>query len=382
MTRYHASHGAGMSDIGEGLGSAVEGAMAARVVEPKAGEAGKGGSGVGKDGHTHEANCLNCGTALIGNHCHECGQRAHIHRSLGAFFHDLLHGVLHFEGKFWRTMPVLIWRPGRLTREYIDGKRARYLSPIALFLFTVFVSFALWSALGGFGEIENPIDTASQEEIGASTEMLRDEVRRLEQQRDAAIAAGEPVDDLDVQIISAQSRADLLETLAGDDEIAPQAEEVRLPVEVSTTDNAPENFATWLEGAWSDAKTNPKLLLYRLQTNAYKLSWLLIPLSLPFMWLLFPFSRRFRLYDHTVFVTYSISFMTMLVVLASMGSYLGAPWVTVPALLYAPFHIYRQLRGTYALGRLSALVRLIPLTIFAQIALLQFLLIMVWLVIN
>ena len=43
---------------------------------------------------------------------------------------------------------------------------------------------------------------------------------------------------------------------------------------------------------------------------------MLIPLSVPFLWLLFPFSRRFRLYDHTVFVTYSLSFMTLLVVTA------------------------------------------------------------------
>ncbi len=47
-------------------------------------------------------------------------------------------------------------------------------------------------------------------------------------------------------------------------------------------------------------------------------SWLLIPLSLPFMWLLFPFSRRFRLYDHVVFVTYSLGFMTLLVALLTM----------------------------------------------------------------
>ena len=55
-------------------------------------------------------------------------------------------------------------------------------------------------------------------------------------------------------------------------------------------------------------------MAYKLKTNAYKFSWLLIPLSVPFVWLLFPFSRRFRLYDHTVFVTYSLCFMSLLVV--------------------------------------------------------------------
>ena len=129
-----------LGDIAEGLADAGTGAAFARAAEPAAGEGA---------GHTHEGACLNCGTALVGSHCHACGQRAHVHRTLAAFFHDLLHGVLHFEGKTWRTIPLLVWKPGRLTREYIDGKRASYVSPIALFLFVVFLSFALFNALGG-----------------------------------------------------------------------------------------------------------------------------------------------------------------------------------------------------------------------------------------
>ena len=51
-----------------------------------------------------------------------------------------------------------------------------------------------------------------------------------------------------------------------------------------------------------------------MQSNAYKYSWLLIPLSVPFVWLLFP-CAGFALYDHTVFVTYSISFMSLFLLL-------------------------------------------------------------------
>ena len=90
---------------------------------------------VGADGHTHERACLNCGAALTGDYCHACGQHAHVHRTVSAFFHDLMHGVLHFEGKIWRTLPLLVVRPGELTWRYIEGQRARFVSPIALFLF-------------------------------------------------------------------------------------------------------------------------------------------------------------------------------------------------------------------------------------------------------
>ena len=123
----------------EGMGEAVTGGMLARAIEPEAGEAA----------HAHGATCLNCGTALVGDYCHRCGQHGHVHRSLAAFWHDLAHGVLHFEGKIWRTLPLLAWRPGELTRRYIAGERARFVSPMALFLFSVFLMFGIISAVGG-----------------------------------------------------------------------------------------------------------------------------------------------------------------------------------------------------------------------------------------
>ena len=56
--------------------------------------------------------------------------------------------MFHFEGKVWRTLPMLVAHPGSLTRRYIDGERARFVSPLALFLFFVFLMFATISSLG------------------------------------------------------------------------------------------------------------------------------------------------------------------------------------------------------------------------------------------
>lgn len=127
-----------MPDL-EALGDAATGAVLAGAVEPK----------TGQDGHTHERNCLNCGAELAGEYCSACGQRAHVHRTLSAFWHDIAHGVLHFDGKIWRTLPLLAWKPGELTRRYIHGERAQFVSPIALFLFSVFLMFAVFSFVGG-----------------------------------------------------------------------------------------------------------------------------------------------------------------------------------------------------------------------------------------
>ena len=66
-------------------------------------------------------------------------------------------------------------------------------------------------------------------------------------------------------------------------------------------------------------------MLYKLKVSGYKYSWALIPLSVPFLWLLFFYKRNVHLYDHAIFATYSISFVMLLVILLAIASLLGAP---------------------------------------------------------
>ncbi|AXK41676.1 DUF3667 domain-containing protein [Erythrobacter aureus] len=132
-----------MSDIVEGLGTAVEGGLYAKAVAER-----PGGATPLKKGHFAEGACLNCGTQLVGEHCHHCGQKAHLHRTLSAFMHDIAHGAVHFDSKTWRTLPRLLFKPGELTRRYIDGERTRFVSPMALFLFSIFLMFAVFQIAG------------------------------------------------------------------------------------------------------------------------------------------------------------------------------------------------------------------------------------------
>src|SRR5687767_13228687 len=91
------------------------------------------------------AACRNCSATLSGEYCASCGQAANVHRTFESLAHDILHSALHFEGKFWRTIPELVLHPGRLTRRYIEGERAKFVSPMALFLFTVFLLYAVFA---------------------------------------------------------------------------------------------------------------------------------------------------------------------------------------------------------------------------------------------
>ena len=337
----------------EALGDAVTGGVIGRAVEPKAGE--------GADGHTHESNCLNCGAPLSGPFCAECGQHAHVHRTLGAFFHDFLHGVLHFEGKIWRTLPLLAWKPGELTRRYIDGQRARFISPIALFLFSVFLMFGVLSATGNI----NP-NLGNNRDLAAQQQATEANLARLQKKRAEAVAQKLPTISIDDNIKEDQAGLDVIKMMR----------QKGVSSAVLSKDASIQTDVPIFREAFNKAKQNPELVLYKLKSNAYKWSWAIIPLSVPFVWLLFPFSRRFRLYDHTVFVTYSLAFMTILVSAATLLSTAGITAVAPILLFIPPIHMYRQLRGTYGCGRWGALWRTVVLVAVAIIVLTAFILMM------
>jgi hypothetical protein len=300
---------------------------------------------------------------LVGSHCHGCGQAAHVHRTIRSFFHDLLHGVFHFEGKIWRTLPMLAWKPGQLTREYIDGRRASYVSPIALFLFVVFLTFALFNLAG------DPIhfDQNNNAVVGPDGATAESEAAKVVTAVKAELAAAEKVGQSTVAIEGklAGAEAALAGIRAGNATALPKGS----PIDISTSAGSGPDWARGINESWDRAAQNPDLAIYKVQSSAYKYSWLLIPFSVPFVWLLFPFNRRFHLYDHTIFVTYSLSFMLIvLAAITAINVWTSLGGLIAVLMLYVPFHMHRQLRGTYGLTRRGALWRTMALVFFAIIA--------------
>src|SRR3569623_28834 len=348
---------AAMSGGIEAAGDIATGALLGRAVEPRAGE-------------THDAAahgvCLNCGTALIGDFCHACGQNGHVHTTLLSIGHDVAHGVFHFEGKIWRTLPMLVLHPGKLTRRYIDGERARFVSPLALFLFTVFLMFAVYSWVGP-GDLSDGIAqgwSGAEQSMQSGRQKIAATITTLQNKRVAAAKAGKPVADIDQRIAAEQGDLAALDRLRA-----------RGPIKTDDSVDVHSSIG-WLNAGLQRAKQNPGLLLYKLQSAAYKYSWALIVLSTPLIALLFLWRRRFTLYDHAIFATYSISFMSLLVVVLALGGAAGlSAAIIVPLILLAPpVHMFAQLRGTYDLRIFSALWRTVMLLFFSTIVLLMFVL--------
>ncbi len=412
----------------EAVGDMLTGAALARAVEPETGEGQ----------YADEKACLNCQTSIQGAHCHGCGQKAHVHRTLRGFGHDILHGVFHFDGKIWRTLPMLAWNPGELTRRYVHGERAKFVSPIALFLFMVFLSFAVFTFLSPAStdiEINKPVTAAqAAKAVDADRAEILSDIAKMEAEKKEALAQNQPTGWIDSALARHRESLRRLEQNRVPEvrkrEMAERKfnlERQQLETEIQRTEakldaakraKAPttdiENDLSGMRfglkameaasglvsqrdgnGEWTftdddfwgsaslnnatrHASENPQLLLYKIQSNAYKFSWALIPISIPFVWLLFFWRRQFKMFDHAVFVTYSLSFMMALgavsaLILNASGEDSAVFVLTVLALMFLPpIHMYRQLHHAYQATRFGAAWRTLILSNFTLMALILF----------
>lgn len=407
-----------------GVADIITGAAIGRALEPDAGEAHGGVTG----------NCLNCGTTLIGPHCHVCGQKGPVHRTLHAFGHDFMHSVLHFDGKIWRTLPMLFWKPGDLTRRYVHGERAKFVSPLALFLFTVFLTFATFNFLVPEASSVNTVVGTEQAEaqFQADRKDILKDIAELEDDKKEAIAEKasgyEWIDDeiarhrknlakleesrgkevklaglAERKVKQARAKSDTNiarleaelkaaresggETSAIETRLDEERVEARMMSGALSTfgksaeDDGNSTFtdlefpgSVQLNEAVKHARENPQLLLYKMQSNAYKYSWALIPISVPFVWLLFFWRRRFKMFDHAVFVTYSLTFMMLLIVISALLiNFPGTEVIGGLALAFIPpIHMYRHIHDAYETSRFGAFWRMGLLSIFAVAALTLF----------
>lgn len=370
-----------MSDGIESVGAMATAGLAAAAIE---GERGHGGQG-----HGHGA-CANCGTALKGDYCHACGQHGHLHRSMLHIVEEFFHGILHFDSKAWRTLPMLMFRPGKLTYDYVHGHRARYVTPMAMFLFTVFMMFMVFSLLGGAAKVPVAIPPTEQAEALAhlqeGLQEAKDDLVSADGELAAAVATGDPTRSLERQRDKAARQVEkaqlALDTYKATLEAAGAA--VKEPVDgqpmtvtAETNSTLPELLAgnidknlnlnlgsPELESKIKQKLKNPELLLYKMQNTAYKFSWLLIPISLPFLWLLFFWKRDVVMYDHAIFSLYSLSFMSLLFIIISLLVKFTPAWEGLigPLIVFAPpVHMFFHLRGTYRLSNFSALWRTVAL---------------------
>jgi Protein of unknown function (DUF3667) len=352
----------------------VDLAAAGVVANAIEGEKGKAAPGEHASGP-----CANCGSELAGPYCHHCGQAAHVHRSLWHIAEEAVHGIFHFDTKSWRTLPLLIAQPGKLTRRYIDGQRVRYVSPLALFLFTVFLMFFVYSLVGTSApnsSTGDPKEARAEltKEVEKDRQLVEKSTAKLanatnDEQREAAREElGDAQDELQ-GVQTGLAALDLAETLKPTDKTddAASSDKPREPLSERLSKKLDTKLGSKVEfekdhptltHAVKHAIDDPELAMYKLKNGASKFSFLLVPISLPFLWLMFFWRSGVRVYDHAIFSLYSLSFMSLLFTVIALLSTSKATQVLMGFLFFVPpIHMFLHLKGTYGLGFFGAFWR-------------------------
>lgn len=312
--------------------------------------------------------CTNCGQIHGGEFCPSCGQTVHLHQTLSAIGHDLIHGVLHLDGKLWDTLPLLIFRPGELTRRYIDGERVKFVSPMSMFLFTVFAMFAVFQIAGITAPADLTVETSLPEQMKQERVALERRIEELEKALVEAERSRRPSASIKAELANAEDGLRAYEgarTIILNEQLGAGITFTKVGIYI--IDNAIDKW-----------QSNPGLMMYKLQANAYKFSWLLIPLFIPFLSLLFLGTPQYNSYRHAVFVTYSLSFVSINFIVCSFISFIPffGNLAFILLFVFVPLHLYVQLRQAYRLSALSALWRFIALMFAIVIVTLIFLLIL------
>jgi hypothetical protein len=131
-----------------------------------------------------DVRCRNCGADAPGAYCQSCGQETRVALpKVGEFVREAAGRMVAWDGRLWRTLAMLAFRPGMLTREYFAGRRRRYVRPARLFLALSLLLFALLSV------VRSPTLIGDQVLIGTEAELAA-----LQAQKAPKAGSGSPGD--------------------------------------------------------------------------------------------------------------------------------------------------------------------------------------------
>ena len=286
-----------------------------------------------------EGPCRNCGHPEPGRHCPDCGQlQDDFKRPILSLIKTGIQDSFALDGRVMRTLPVLFGRPGRMTRNYLDGQRARYVPPFRLYLLASLIFF-----LALFSVVPAP-------ELG-SARLAPDEV--------ADVLAVDP-ELLDPETPEGQSASGMIQ-LSGDvfrDDGSVDREKLAAsiregsnlgPVWTERVVDFTDRIATAYE--------NETLFVTVMQGWAPRISFLQLPVFILLLGLLYVWRRKFLTYDHVITALHLQAFfylMTTAVVLLVPA--LGA-WPLLALAIVPPVYLTRQLRVTYGDGWIMAGLR-------------------------
>jgi hypothetical protein len=323
--------------------------------------------------------CANCGTALTGEYCSACGQRhePHVH-TISHFAAEAFESVTHADSRLWRTLGYLLARPGVLTREFLDGRRARFLPPFRLYIVISVVFF-----LVGTPEHVNVKPETPSESIDSAT--LLEQAKQFE-------SADNPLPEVmrrksarylrDQAAKAAAREAAGIKPKPREEKPAAAAEQAATSADGDTHNNVNVNFGGLNEfcAAFKDKPDSSSLFRDALRERCQRLAsgdgaslgaavvhnvpramFIFLPLLAGVMKLLYWRPKRYYV-EHLLFLIHNHAFVflavTLLILIARIP-YIQplVGWLTALASGYMVWYIFRAMRNVYGQGRALTLAK-------------------------
>ena len=309
--------------------------------------------------------CQNCGATLTGDYCHVCGQAAkEPRRAVIGLVQDVFVDTLAIDGKLARTLGLLLWRPGRLARRYLEGKRVSYSPPFRIYLFaSVFFFFALFWAtdaqVGAFrvnvGDTDAALEQLSPEERAEVEESLREA-------REMFGETSPEVDEILARVEAAAAEEEDAATEgnaedAGESDGEAAATDESVPFKdrewVDVNFDGPDWFEPHAKRIFEAAQRvseDPRLFIAETRQNVPRVL-LLAPVAYGVvLLLLYIYRRKYFVYDHFVVSLYMHAALYAYLLLALVLSaipVLRTIWF-VPLVIgwFQPFLVFRQAYGS------------------------------------
>jgi hypothetical protein len=308
--------------------------------------------------------CLNCKASLAGQYCANCGQRARSRLiSLWELLSDAFGDLFELDSRIWRTLIPLFARPGLLTRDYLEGRRARFMPPFRTYLVLSIVFFlvAFFDPKQDLQILFEPDEPAT----GSVSEPAKDGT----DEPDSADAAQDLLQDLEKEgvITDQEARKELQHATKGlNINIDPDTGEAGCTVEGLEDSEIPPWLARRLtkeriQQVCEKVRANSGRDFFRkLLDNVPAALFFLLPLMAFVLKVLYPLSKRYYV-EHLLFVVHFHAFifliLTLQVLFAKAGALLSFPAAAtqvteVSVSLYIPVYLYKAMRRVYGQGHL------------------------------
>jgi hypothetical protein len=317
--------------------------------------------------------CANCETPLQGTYCYNCGQLAEdFHRNSWHLLIEAVESLLHLDGRLFKTVPNLIRRPGQLTRDYLNGKRAWQVQPFRMFLVVLLVVLFVSHLATKKGEAEeghNIVNTSISMPGQHGTRTVIPVTGVASSQAGFDQARAEIQADPDM---TPEQKAVALQALNGDwakfgkaiaEQKTVEAGADGHLIDINDSDSPRmKAFKHWADARVQAIRDDPERFGLIMEIWLHRVAILALPVSALMLSLLFIFNRRFYVFDHLVFSMHSLSFQMLLVTVILLLSMVVGGWAWW-LVLAMPVHLYVHMKGAYERSAFGTVVRMGALSI-------------------